>query len=250
MHEKIVGILQHNGLDLPPQEMGDDLYGWLEAARRICHCSFISCSSLSQEDVSALKSSLGDVPQDLRFYYSRSTPWDYGKEEYFDRMTRIRTDCVSLLVNNSSMSEKEASEKFFKDKPLWPVKIYGWTPGSTLAFCDDFGRLAIVSADLWAGFGLGRPLAIGLRNYFVWQVVSELMFFEGVDDEVDDDEEEEVVVDENEGEDEESMVDVSLRPEVLSVAEWPSKEAPQHILIDCFRLRETSHGDKRKGTGK
>jgi hypothetical protein len=215
MDEVFKNLLLESGLNLPPSNMDEELYQWLGDAKKELGVSFISESPLKQKDLNLLIRNLGSLPSALKFYYSKSTPWDYEVEEYFDKIKRIKTECQSRLVNIKRIIEEEAKLKIDDSEPLWPVEIYS-TGNSTLAFLDEIGRLAIVSGDVRGGLGLGRPIAIGLRNFFVMRVITQLAWYDA-DGTV-------------------SFNEIGLRPEILSIGGWPQIDFPKHTIIECFNV--------------
>lgn len=213
MDELLRILLQESGLKDPPEKFNDDFYEWLAEAQGKVGVCFVSSTPLAHDDLALLVRMLGDVPAELQSYYSKSTPWDYGVEEYLNRMKYIRTECLERLVSETGMDDKEINFKLTESKPLWPVEIYN-SSNSALAFSDHAGRLAIISCDIRGG--LGRPLSIGLRNYFVMRVITQLAWYE------------------TDGE--KSYAEVGCRSEISTVGEWPQSDTPNHLLIDYFNL--------------
>ena len=215
MNESIDRLLEQANLSPPPDTLDDAFYNWLEEAREKLDASFVSRTPLATEDLGELVRMLGSPAPELRSHYARSTPWDYELSDYTVRMERIRVECTSRLATQPGGSQGQAESEVSSAPPLWPVEVF--TSGaSALAFVDADDRLAIISADLRGGFGLGRPLAIGLRNYFAMRVITDLIWSSCDDDS--------------------SFVDVGLRPDVLEIGGWPSTNPPQHVLITCFAL--------------
>jgi hypothetical protein len=215
MNEFVRKLLQENELENPPTQFNDSFYEWLNEVQEKLGVSFISRAALAQEDLALLIRALGDVPAELHSYYLKSTPWDYNIEEYFDRMNYIRAEYLERLVAETGEKEKEIKSKLTESKTLWPIEIYR-SSYSALAFLDHAGRLVIISGDIRGGFGLGRPLSIGLRNYFVMRVITQLAWYE------------------TDGE--KSYAEVGCRPEILDIGGLPLNDPSKHILIEYFNL--------------
>jgi len=131
---------------------------------------------------------------------------------------------MSRLVKKAAISPDEAKNRIAKSPSLWPISIS--IHSTTLAFSDEVGRLSVISGNIRGGFGLGRPLAMGLRNYFTMRVINHLAWIET-----------DVTT---------SSTEVGLQPEILAVGEWPEEDPPRHVLIDCFGLEN----EKRQEGGK
>jgi hypothetical protein len=219
MNQHNLDLLKLNGLPPPPAALGQELYEWLAAAQGELGCSFISRVPISDTDLSTLIRRFGQPPPELRFYYSRSTPWEYGIDDYLSKVAAMSEECGQVLRRARHLTEHGSGLEIERGVTLWPVGIYS-TNGSALAFVDAYGRLPVISSDVVAGFGWGRPLAIGLRNYFVMKVINQIVWYE------------------TEGE--KSFIDVGLTSEVLEVGGWPDTDPPVHPAIECFKLRSTS----------
>ena len=102
--------LKEHGLQPPPQGMSQDLYQWLEDARVKLGVRFISDTRLPLAELRALTRELGEPVPDLDYYYARSTPWDYGIEEYWRQIERVKKECQSNLVKFTDLSDSEARD--------------------------------------------------------------------------------------------------------------------------------------------
>ena len=220
MEKMIRNLLEKNDIEKPPLGLNQELYSWLKVASEKQSVTFISEIPMQQGDLQKLISQLGEVPDQLNYYYARSTPWPYSIEDYFEAVKRIETECISIF-KKSGNSEEEARFRIREGKPLWPVHmpIKG---SSAVAFLDSIGRLCLVEGSKYGGLGFGRPVSIGLRNYFVMDVITDLFWCESEEDI--------------------SFSESTLNPMILSLGEWPVDNPPSHYLIDCFNLMQGRKG--------
>lgn len=218
MENTIENLLNKNDIETPPLGLNEELYQWLKITGEKRSVMFVSESSMQRKDLQKLKSRLGEVPEQLDSYYARSTPWTYSIEDYFETVKRIEAECISIF-KKSGNSDEEAIVRIREGKPLWPVYI-PIKGSSAVAFLDSIGRLCVVEASKYGGLGFGRPLSIGLRNFLVMNVITDLFWF---------DSEEDI-----------SFTESALNPMILSLGEWPIDIPPSHYLIDCFNLTHLS----------
>ena len=210
--------LKKQGLPAPPNAFGQAFYEWLAQASEALDVSFISARPTRRHELETLETRLGPIPQELAFYYSRSTPIEAEPEwwcnEALEKITEIG---VGHLIKHEGFSHRDAFALWEKSPPLWPIDVRQGT--WTVSFIDDQGRLAIVEAVVAGGLGFGRPRAIGLQPFLVAAVITEI-----------------IVCDEDDPR-ELGWREIADLSEIREITCWPLEDEPEHPLIDCFKLR-------------
>lgn len=155
------------------------------------------------------------IPRDLKTYYDDAYPfdlwrdgwrkWNQRREEYQIAWTRSLVDRLGIVPN-------EARVLVSNCPPLWPIDCLG-KRHDVVGFIWKNDTLAVIELDLQAG-GRGKPVAIGLRNYFLSRIAIELLAEDII--EVDFDE-------------------LAQHPTVLRFSGWPKKSSPEHIALSINR---------------
>ncbi|MBI1926573.1 hypothetical protein HYR99_20310 [Candidatus Poribacteria bacterium] len=204
-------IWERNALPLLPMNVEHDLFDWLRLAQNKLDISFVDFTPLPDEDLEKLKRSLGVPPKELSLFYNYVTPW-WNMRNGFDvwkEHTERAFDRFRKFVLKKEYKMDELEPLILNSPAIWPVVLS--QKATAIAFVDDWGRLAVIEGNI--GSTLGRPLAVGLRNYIVMIVVAEIQFEE---------------------KDYQSYEQVLRDPLVKQAGKWPADNPPSHFLIEAY----------------
>src|ERR1017187_5229367 len=205
-------IFKDSGLSQPPPTIGNDLLRWIREAQIVLDFGLIDDVPLPVEDLDQLREHAGSLPPDLAWYYEHATPWvrmGNGLKIWREHM-EIACRRLHEVAHRRGVLDKSKFEQNIAAQPvLLPVNLS--RKATALAFTDAQKRFAVIDGNI--GAYLGRPIAIGLRNYLVQQVLVEIVW-----------------CDERYGTYAEAMED----PHVREAGGWPLMDPPRHLFIDAY----------------
>jgi hypothetical protein len=151
------------------------------------------------------------VPRDLEIYYASAYPFGLlrdGWRKWKQRREEYQVAWMYSLVNMLGIELNEAEVLVSTSPVLWPIDCLG-EKRDVAGFVQKNGELAVIELDLQAG-GKGKPIASGLRNYFLVCIALELLAEDLV----------EVNFDE-----------LAQHPTVFQISGWPKESSPEHIAL-------------------
>lgn len=197
---------QDLALDAPPKIFDSQFIEWLREVSDRLMISLLDPDPMTTEDKEALKMLYGQPHPELKILYQYTNPWggySNGVLRWEQVVTRAVERTQPLVIREESPMNGESDPL----KPaLWPVSL-----GSEVdigAFIDQRGRLAVVGLPVRRG--LARPLALGLRNYFVGMALAEALADRRDYDRLD-----------------EALSD----PDVIAAFGWPTTDPPNHPVL-------------------
>jgi hypothetical protein len=203
---------------VPPEGFGEAFWNCVWGVGPDLEVTLFDDHPVSAQDVQALTNYLGVLPDELKTFYEQCTPWSAQREgpEIWREHLVLMQQCAirNNALAHDTRSDVEVVEELRAAPALWPVHVS--QRANVAAFVDQRGRLGIVHANI--GVNLGRPLALGLRNYVIKTVVGEIVW------------------EQKNYSDYESVLDDEI---VVAAGEWPDVDAPEHPMVRIYqRLKE------------
>ena len=205
-------IWERNTLPLPPANTDDHLFKWLRLVQDKQDIALVDFTPLPHEDLERLKHSLGIPPEELLLFYSYVTPWwnmANGFNIWKEHMEIAYNQFREAALRKREFEIEEIDQLIMNSPVIWPVSVS--KEATIVVFEDALGRLAVIEGNI--GSTLGRPLALGLRNYIIMTVVADIRWDER---------------------NYESYQKVLQDPIVSKAGKWPEKNPPSHFLIDAY----------------
>jgi len=198
-------IWQRHGLQHPPTAFGKDFLEWLHTISSSLLITFVDPSPMDESDLSWLQNTYGVPHPELRTLYQFSNPWG-GYADGPMIWEKIITRAYSRYELLFQYKREDLKSIRLSSPVLWPVMISD--KQDIAAFVDQHERLAVVEiSDEKVPM---RPLSVGLRNYFVANVIAEILL----------------------GEDRyQYFRDAWIDPLVTEAAAWPVIDPPRHPLF-------------------
>lgn len=158
------------------------------------------------------------IPEDLKLYYENAYPFGSlrdGWRRWHGRQEEYRATWIHSLVDTLGVGSNQAETLVNGSAPLWPIYCLE-KKRDVVGFVWNDDEIAVIELDLLEG-GRGKPIAIGLRNYFLASMTLELLAEDKI--EVDFDK-------------------LRQHPTVLEVSGWPTKPPlPEHIALTLEKRR-------------
>jgi hypothetical protein len=209
----------------PPSSFDEEFFCWLREAGARLEVTFFDDTPIRTTDFEELKRALGNPHSDLEYFYSKCTPWGSmraGVEIWNRHLQRIHQHTRQTLLSRGDLSSGDVESTLAVAPSLWPVNL---SPNVTaVAFSDSQGRLAILNGNI--NSNLGRPLALGLRNFIIMTVTGEIIWEE---------------------KNYQSYAAVLNDETVRAAGLWPDDDPPCHPVIDAFESRNLSTLEKKFG---
>lgn len=153
-----------------------------------------------------------DVPKALELYYDNAYPFGLLKQGWYRwhlRRNEYQATWVRYLVHELGVGFKEAEAVVNASPPIWPIDCLE-RKKDIVGFIWQGEQLAVIELDP-GNWGGARPISIGLRSYFLTNILLEVL-----------------------AEDEISVDFDTLRqhPAVIQASGWPgSVPQPKHISL-------------------
>lgn len=205
-------LLEDNDLSPPPQAVGDDLLLWVRKAEEELDVRILDDVPMNVEDLGRLRHLAGSLPDDLEWLYSFATPWTLGStglETWREHMEIAKRYLYKAAGSRGAPDKDELQKRLENDPFLLPVNLS--RNGTMFAFTDAQKRLAIIDGNI--GPNLGRPMAIGMRNYLIMLVVADILWCDkGY----------------------QTFTESSNDPLSREAGCWPADDPPQHIFVEAY----------------
>ncbi len=157
------------------------------------------------------------VPTELKLYYENAYPFGLlrnGWRQWHARREEYRAIWIRRLADTLSIQPAQAETMVNGSAPLWPICCLE-RKRDIVGFVWDNNEIAVIELDLLEG-GKGKPIAIGLRNYFLANIALELLAEDKI--EVDFDK-------------------LRQHPTIIEISGWPTKAPfPEHIALTLEKL--------------
>ncbi len=211
-------ILKDSGLSQPPLTIGDDLLRWIQEAQTVLDFALIDEARLPVEDLEQLREQAGSLHPELAWFYQHATPWirmGNGLQIWREHMEIACRRLHEAAQRRGPVDKAKFQQNIAAQPAVLPVNLS--RKATALAFTDVRGRLAVIGGNIGPYFG--RPMAIGMRNYLVQQVLVEIVW-----------------CDERYATYAESMED----PHVREAGGWPPTDPPRHLFIELYQASRTN----------
>jgi hypothetical protein len=215
-----------HGLPKPPGDFDEKFWAWLWETGKQLNVSLFDYTPIRATDLDELKRTLGNPHPELECFYSKCTPWgsmQAGIEIWNRHLQRIHQYARQTLLSRGDLSSGDIASALAVSPSLWPVNL---SPNAAaVAFSDSQGRLAILNGNIDPN--LGRPLALGLRNFMIMTVIAEIVWEE---------------------KNYQSYKAVLDDETVRAAGLWPDHEAPSHPLIEAFEALKFAAHERKLGS--
>lgn len=206
-------LFKDSDLTQPPLRLDDNLLRWVREAEDVLDFVLIDEVPLSSADLERLRKDGRFIPEELAWYYQHVTPWvrmGNGCDVWFEHMDIAHERLREASRRRESCNATELEKHITGDPMLFPVNLSH--KATAIAFQDSQQRLVVFEGNI--GPNLGRPMAIGLRNYLVQQVVVEIVWCD---------------------EDYKTYAETLDDPLVREAGGWPKENCPTHIFIETYQ---------------
>jgi len=207
----------------PPINFDDEFFRWLWEVGVLLDLTFFDNTPMLSTDFEALKHILGNPHPELEYFYSKCTPWGAlraGVEIWDRHLQRLHQHTRQTLSSRDDLSSGDIESALAVSPSLWPVNLSA--DATAVAFSDSQGRLAILNGN--SGEDLGRPLALGLRNFIMMTVIGEIIWEE---------------------KNYQTYAAVLDDETVRAAGLWPDDDPPCHPVIDAFESLNLSTFEKK-----
>jgi hypothetical protein len=201
-----------------PSGFGHEFLEWVCHLESVLSVRFGYWSPADAGEVRQYAASIGQqVPQEVSIYYEHADPVSYlvnGWHRWRERDKQYRRTWARALTEVASLRSGEARRLVNDSPPLWPLDCFEGRL-DYVSFVGQNGELVVLSLSL-SDRGRGKPVAIGLRNYFLSGIALEALA-----------EDMNVM----------SLDEIMQHPVVLEVSGWPQEPPfPQHVALTIDAL--------------